>query len=77
MCQFPYLVEVSFATHDDLQLGLVATQRLEVPVLAADDVEAGLCVTAMGEVDDVGAVTAATMQLSEPTDGQCGGGFRR
>jgi hypothetical protein len=31
----------------------------------------------MGEVDDVGAVTAATMQLSEPTDGQCGGGFRR
>ena len=28
-------------------------------------------------VDDVGAVTAATMQLSEPTDGQCGGGFRR
>ncbi len=44
---------------------------------SADDVEAGLCVTAMGEVDDVGAVTAATMQLSEPTDGQCGGGFRR
>lgn len=44
---------------------------------SADDVEEGLCVTAMGEVDDVGAVTAATMQLSEPTDGQCGGGFRR
>jgi len=44
---------------------------------SADVVEAGLCVTAMGEVDDVGAVTADTMQLSEPMDGQCRGGSRR
>ena len=54
--------------------GIADAQTAEA---SADDVEAGLCVTAMGEVDDVGAVTAATMQLSEPTDGQCGGGFRR
>lgn len=48
MCRFPYLVEVTFATHDDLKLGLVATQRLEVPVLAADDVEAVLVASQVG-----------------------------
>lgn len=46
----------------------------------ADDVAEGSCLTARGEVDDLGAVTAESVALSEPVDGSCTtgpGGFGR
>lgn len=41
----------------------------------ADAVEVGRCLSAQGEADDTGAVTAATISVSDPVDGACGGGF--
>ena len=42
----------------------------------ADAVAVGVCVRATGETDDVGAVAAATITVSDPIDGTCGmGGF--
>jgi hypothetical protein len=42
----------------------------------ADAVAVGVCVQATGETDDVGAVTAETIAVSDPIDGTCGiGGF--
>ncbi len=41
----------------------------------ADAVAVGVCVRATGEPDDVGAVTAETIAVSDPIDGSCGGGF--
>ncbi len=40
---------------------------------AASDVKVGVCVQAEGTTDDTGAVTAKTMAVSTPKDGQCGG----
>jgi hypothetical protein len=42
----------------------------------AADVEVGVCVTATGTSDDTGAVTAKTLAVSPPRDGQCGGVLR-
>ncbi|MGO4255890.1 hypothetical protein [Marmoricola sp. RAF53] len=45
---------------------------------AAADVAVGLCLRANGTADSTGAVTAKTVALSDPTDGECGGMmFRR
>lgn len=43
----------------------------------ADAVAVGVCVRATGETDDVGAVTAETIAVSDPIDGTCdiGSGF--
>jgi hypothetical protein len=41
----------------------------------ASAVAVGTCVTARGDSDDTGAVTATTISVSEPVDGQCGAGF--
>lgn len=41
----------------------------------ADAVEVGRCLSAQGETDDTGAVTAATISVSDPVDGACSGGF--
>jgi len=41
----------------------------------ASAVTVGRCVTARGDSDDTGAVTATTISVSDPVDGQCGGGF--
>ncbi|MDF1489227.1 DUF5666 domain-containing protein [Tessaracoccus caeni] len=48
---------------------------------SASDVATGLCASAQGETDDTGAVTASSVRLSEPVDGECsfggmGGGLR-
>ena len=40
----------------------------------ADDVAEGSCLTARGEADDLGAVTADSVALSEPVDGSCATG---
>ena len=40
---------------------------------AAPDVKVGVCVAATGTTDDTGAVTASTIAVSQPQDGQCGG----
>lgn len=37
----------------------------------------GRCVTATGESDDTGAVTAATITITDPVDGECAGMFGR
>jgi hypothetical protein len=39
----------------------------------AADVKAGVCVTSRGEADDTGAITATTIAVSPPVDGECGG----
>jgi hypothetical protein len=41
------------------------------------DVKVGVCLRAQGTVDSTGAVTAKTVALSTPTDGQCGAVFVR
>lgn len=52
-----------------------------VPATAsASDVTTGVCITAQGEADSTGAVTATTIAVSEKVDGACaaggfGGGF--
>jgi hypothetical protein len=43
---------------------------------AASDVKVGVCVVANGTTDDTGAVTARTIAVSQPRDGQCGGFMR-
>lgn len=43
---------------------------------AASDVKVGVCVVAGGTTDDTGAVTAKTIAVSQPQDGQCGGFMR-
>lgn len=35
----------------------------------------GRCVSATGEADDTGAVTATLIAVSDPVDGECVGGF--
>lgn len=45
---------------------------------AASDVKVGVCVRAEGTTDSTGAVTAKTIAVTPPVDGQCGGMvFRR
>jgi hypothetical protein len=39
-------------------------------------VKVGVCVTAIGKTDDTGAVTASSLQVSQPIDGSCTSGFR-
>ncbi|GAB3072348.1 hypothetical protein GCM10027053_41770 [Intrasporangium mesophilum] len=43
---------------------------------SASAVKVGVCLTAFGKADDTGAVTATTIQLSQPVDGSCTTGFR-
>jgi hypothetical protein len=43
---------------------------------AASDVRVGTCVAADGTADQTGAVTARTIAVSKPQDGQCGGFMR-
>lgn len=43
---------------------------------AASDVKVGVCVAANGTTDDTGAVTAKTIAVSQPKDGQCGAFMR-
>jgi hypothetical protein len=40
---------------------------------SSSDVKVGLCVAANGATDDTGAVTARSVAISQPRDGQCGG----
>ena len=42
----------------------------------ASDVEVGVCVQADGSADEAGAVTAETIAVSPPQDGQCGAFMR-
>lgn len=44
---------------------------------AASDVKVGSCMNAQGTTDSTGAVTARTIALSTPVDGQCDGGIFR
>ena len=38
-------------------------------------VKVGVCVNAQGDSDDTGAVTATSVSVSQPVDGECTGGF--
>lgn len=42
----------------------------------ASDVKVGVCVLATGSTDSTGAVTARTIAISQPENGQCGGFVR-
>ncbi len=42
---------------------------------ASDALKAGVCVTARGESDDTGALTAESISISEASDGECTTGF--
>jgi hypothetical protein len=42
---------------------------------AASAVKVGVCVNAQGDSDDTGAVTATSISVSQPVDGECTGGF--
>jgi hypothetical protein len=39
----------------------------------AADVKTGVCVTSRGQADDTGAITATTIAVTQPVNGQCGG----
>ncbi|MEX0426387.1 hypothetical protein AB3X52_02060 [Nocardioides sp. DS6] len=41
----------------------------------ASALKVGKCVSATGQTDDTGAVTASRISLSDPVDGECTGGF--
>ncbi len=52
---------------------VAVTQPVEA---ARSDLQTGVCVTAQGKTDSVGTVTATSVMISQPQDGQCGfGGF--
>ena len=40
----------------------------------ADDISVGVCVSAQGEADDTGAVTAESLSISDKVDGECSAG---
>lgn len=42
---------------------------------SASAVAVGVCVTAQGDTDDTGSLTASTISVSKPVDGACTGGF--
>jgi hypothetical protein len=44
---------------------------------AATALKVGKCVTASGDTDDTGAVTADRISVTDPVDGECTGGFMR
>lgn len=63
-------------------------QPVEITVTATDEtiyqttketdaksIKVGLCVLAMGEANDAGAVAATTLSLSPAVDGECTSGF--
>jgi hypothetical protein len=41
----------------------------------AHSVVVGKCVTAQGKADSTATVTATSVQITDPANGQCGGGF--
>jgi hypothetical protein len=52
-----------------------ATTYTTTAAAKASAVEVGVCMTARGDSDDTGAVTADTISVSQPVDGACTGGF--
>ena len=57
-------------------LAVDATTEVVTTVSAtAADVAEGACLTARGDADDLGAVTAESVALSDPVDGSCISGF--
>ena len=54
-----------------------ATTYTTTAKATAADVKVGRCLNARGKTDSTGAVTATTVALSTPVDGECGGGFFR
>ncbi|MFC7494797.1 MULTISPECIES: hypothetical protein [unclassified Nocardioides] len=52
-----------------------ATTYTTTAAAKSSAVQVGACVTARGESDDTGAVTADTISVSQPVDGECTGGF--
>ncbi|MDF1602706.1 hypothetical protein [Nocardioides sp. YIM 152315] len=85
--------EVTAVSADGFTLSTItpdSDDAAEVTVTVGDDttytttadakssaVSVGRCVTARGESDDTGAVTADTISVSDPVDGECGLGFVR
>jgi hypothetical protein len=64
---------------DDAATDVVVTVGEETTVTTtaaakASAVEVGRCVDARGESDDTGAVTATSISVSDPVDGECQGG---
>ena len=59
---------------DDEEIG-VDTTFTTTAASSADAVEVGRCLSAQGDADDTGAVTAETISVSDPVEGECGGGF--
>ena len=54
-----------------------STTYTRTAAASAADVKVGGCLDAQGTTDSTGAVTAATIALSKPVGGECGGGFVR
>lgn len=54
-----------------------ATTFTTTAAATASDVKVGVCVRAQGKTDDTGAITAATVAVSEPVNGVCGATFIR
>lgn len=59
---------VSVTTSDDTTYSTTAAA-------SAKDIEVGVCVTSIGEAGDTGAITATSIAVSQPTDGECSTGF--
>lgn len=65
-------------TIGDKKVEVASDASVTLPATATEaDVKTGVCVTAQGEADSTGAVTAKTISVSEKVDGECGfgGGF--
>ncbi|MBA2952227.1 hypothetical protein HZF07_00785 [Nocardioides sp. CGMCC 1.13656] len=61
-------VEVTVTADDDTTVTTTAAAK-------ASAVEVGRCVVAQGGTDDTGAVTATSISVSDPVDGECLGGL--
>jgi hypothetical protein len=61
-------VEVTVTVDGDTTLTTTAPAK-------ASAVEVGRCVVARGDSDDTGAVTATSISVSDPVDGECQGGL--
>lgn len=73
-------------TVESMQMGSSSTSSVSVTttsnttwtrqaVATAQDVKVGRCVVSRGQADATGAITATSIMISEPTNGQCSSGF--
>jgi hypothetical protein len=67
-------VQITIEMADQTQQSVIISEQTTYSIttaVTAQDVAIGLCIMAVGEQDSAGAISAATVQLTDPVDGAC------